>query len=67
MHVHELVEEELAREGEGLLAILQKYQVGHAKAVVLINTDETLALPKSDGGDHPQQWGLAAGVPQYAV
>ena len=49
IRVHELVEEELAREGEGLLAILQNYQVGHAKAVVLINTDETLALPESVG------------------
>ena len=63
IRVHELVEEELARDGEGLLAILQKYQVGHAKAVVLINTDETLALPESARN----KLGRLAGYPMVMI
>ena len=43
IRVHELVE------GEGLVTILRDYQAAHAKAVVLINTDETLVLPERVG------------------
>ena len=50
IRVHELMEEELAGEGEGLLAVLQNYKAGrHVKAVVLISTDETLGLLESAG------------------
>ena len=47
IRVHELVEGE--EEGEGLVAILRDYQAAQSKAVVLINTSETLALPESVG------------------
>ena len=47
IRVHELVEGE--EEAEGLVTILRDYQAAHAKAVVLINTSETLALPESLG------------------
>ena len=49
IRVHQLVEENLEGEGEGLVTILHDYQGAHAKAVVLIGTDESLILPEGVG------------------
>lgn len=49
IRVHELTEEDLKEEGEGLLITLHEYQGAHAKAVVIVNLNETLTLPEGVG------------------
>ena len=45
IRVHDLQEEELENDGETLIAKLQDYQTAYAKAVVIISSTDSLALP----------------------